>query len=349
MISLAKALSRVRPSASCALLSIALAVGISGLSQAAQAPASSALTKIIAKAGARGDVKILTTTLLLALETEPEAAEALVRRAIEAMPGQETALLKAVVGARPDLAEKVILPGQVNITQRQQQIAAAKAAEPKPGFFDTSSWSGEATIGGSVISGNTEEQAINAGLSLDRKVGKWEHGFVLLADYSRNNGETTKQRLAANYGTKWFAWERGYVFGLIDFEYDDFLQFDYRLSEAIGLGYRVLQTERMTLDIEGGPGARQTQFETGGMENEFIFVLASDYDFQIREGLKFTNDTSMFLGSDRSTFNNIAALTAQLTDRISGRFSFEAQHDTSVPVGQVRTETATRASLVYGF
>jgi putative salt-induced outer membrane protein len=349
MISYAKAPSRVRRSVSAAILSVMFALSAPVLSKAAQAPASPALTKIIAKAAARGDVKILTTTLLLALETEPEAAEALVRRAIEAMPGQETALLKAVVGARPELADVVMLPGKVSIAQRQQTIAAAKAAEPKPGFFDTSSWSGEATIGGSIISGNTEEQAVNAGLTLDRKVGKWEHGFTLLADYSRNNGQTTKQRLAANYGSKWFAWERGYVFGLIDFEYDDFLQFDYRLSEAIGVGYRVLQTERMTLDIEGGPGARQTQFEIGGMENEFIFVLASDYDFQIREGLKFTNDTSAFLGSDRSTFNNIAALTAQLTERISGRFSFEAQHDTSVPVGQVRTETATRASLVYGF
>lgn len=316
---------------------------------ATQAPASPALTSIIAKAGARGDVEILTTTLLLALETEPQAAEALVRRALEAMPAEETAILKAVVGASPELAATLVLPGRVTIAQRQQAIAAAKAAEPKPGFFDASSWSGEAAIGGSLISGNTEEQAINAGLTLERKVGKWEHGFTLLADYSRNNGAVTKQRLAANYGSKWFAWERGYIFGLIDFEYDDFQLFDWRLSEALGVGYRVLQSDRMTLDLEGGPGARQTQFATGGTENEFIFVLGSDYDFQIREGLKFTNDTSVFLGSERSTFINIAAFTAQLTERISGRISFEAQHDTSVPVGQVKTETATRASLVYGF
>jgi len=317
--------------------------------QAAQSPADPLLATMIAKAGARGDVKILRTTLLLALETQPEAAEALIRRAIEAMPGEETALLKAVVGADASFADTIILPGQVTIAQRQQQIAEEKAAQPIPGFFDPASWDGEATLGGSLISGNTQEQAINFGLKLDRVMGAWEHNFVMLGDYSRNNRALTKQRLSANYNTKWFAWENGYVIGLIDFEYDEFQQFDWRLSQAVGLGYRVLRGERMTWDIEGGPGARQTQFANGGLQNEFIFALSSDYDFLIREGLKFTNDTTFFLGLDRITLSNIAAFTAQLTERISGRFSFEAQHDTSVPVGQVRTETATRASIVYGF
>lgn len=329
-----------------------LAAGSAGLiapAIAAQAPANPALTTMIRKAAASGDVKLLKSTLGLALQTQPEAAEALVRRALDAMPGSEKDILATAVETDPALAQSVVLPGQVTIAQRQEAIAAAEAAKPVPGFFNASAWTGEAVIGGSVISGNTEEKAVNAGIRLDRVMGKWEHGFSLLADYSENNGQTTKKRLAANYNTKWFAWERGYVFGLIDFEFDDFQQFDYRLSEAVGVGYRVLQNDRMTLDIEGGPGARQTKFAVGGTENEFIFVLGSDYDFLIRDGLKFTNDTAAFIGSDRTTLSNIAALTAQLTDRISGRFSFEAQHDTSVPVGQVRTETATRISLVYGF
>lgn len=316
---------------------------------AAQEPADPMLASMIANAGARGDGKLLSSTLLLAIETQPEAAEALLRRAIEAMPAEETALLEAVASTNPEIAAKIILPGQVTIAQRQQDIADAKAAEPLPGFFEFSSWSGEATLGGSLISGNTEEQAINVGLKLDRAVGKWEHNFVLLGDYSRNQGEVTKQRVSASYNTKWFALEHGYVFGLIDFEYDDFQLFDWRLSEAIGGGYRVLRSKRMTLDLEGGPGARQTQFSGGDLENEFIFVLASDYDFLIRDDLTFTNDTSIFIGANRTTLNNVAAFTAQLTERISGRFSFEAQHDTSVPEGQDRTQTATRASIVYGF
>ncbi|MEM7569161.1 MAG: DUF481 domain-containing protein, partial [Pseudomonadota bacterium] len=150
-------------------------------------------------------------------------------------------------------------------------------------------------------------------------------------------------------GTKWFAWERGYIFGLLDFELDQFQLFDWRLSEALGIGYRVIDTDRMSWDIEGGPGARQTQFETGGLQNEFIFVLGSDYDFLIREGLSFFNDTDIFIGSDRTTLTNLAALTAQLSQSWSTRFSFRVRHDTAVPEGQVRTDTATRISVVYGF
>lgn len=342
-----------KPSYIALALAVTSAIGVSAgaaeTALAAQAPANTALTTMIRKAAARGDVDLLKSTLVLALETQPEAAEALVRRALEAMPGSETDILAAAVETDPSLAQRVVLPGQVTIAQRQQAIAAEEAAKPIPGFFNASAWTGEATLGGSVISGNTEGKAVNAGLKLDRVMGKWEHGFRLAADYSENFGATTQQRIVANYNTKWFAWERGYVFGLLDFEYDDFLLFDYRLSEAVGVGYRVLQNDRMTWDLEGGPGARQTKFAEGGTENEFIFVLGSDYDYQISEGLKFTNDTSVFIGSQRTTFNNIAALTAQLTERISGRISFEAQHDTSVPLPQVRTQTATRFSIVYGF
>lgn len=326
----------------------ALSLGFTTPSYASQQPASPALITMLAKAAAGGDVEILKTTLLLALDTEPSAAEALVRAAVRAMPGQENAILSAVVAAEPDLASQVVLPGQVTIAQRQDAIAAQEAAKPIPGFFDTSTWSGEATIGGSLISGNAEEQAVTAGLNLNRAEGAWEHGLTILGDYSRNNGVTTKESLDANYRTKWFAWDRGYIFGLLDFELDSFQAFDWRTSEAVGVGYRVLQNDAMTWDLEGGPGARQTKL-AGDISNEFIFVLGSDFDYLIRDGLKFTNDTAAFIGSDRTTLTNLAAITAQLTERISGRLSFEAQHDTSVPLGQVRTETATRVSIVYGF
>jgi len=334
-----------RLGASCAALYCAFL----GPALATQAPADPMLATMIANAGTRGEFRILRNTLLLAIETQPQAAEALLRRAIEAMPKEETKLLSAVTSSKPEIAAQIILPGQVTIAQRQKQIADAKAAAPQPSFFDLSSWTGEATLGGSLITGNTEEQAINVGLKLDRAVGKWEHSFVLLGDYSRNQGEVTKQRVSASYNTKWFALKHGYVFGLLDFEYDDFQLFDWRLSEAVGVGYRLLRSETMTFDLEGGPGARQTQFAGGELENEFICVLGGDYDWTIREGLTFSNDTSIFLGADRTTLSNIAAFTAQLTERISGRFSFEAQHDTSVPLGQDRTQTATRASIVYGF
>ncbi|MEO0412625.1 MAG: DUF481 domain-containing protein [Pseudomonadota bacterium] len=320
-----------------------------GAAFAQQAPASPALLKMLANAAQTGDGDIVKTTLDLALQTQPDASEALIRQALDVMPDQETALLDFIIESRPELAPVVVLPGQVTVVERREEIAAEDAAKPLPSFFDLSSWTGDVSLGGSVLSGNTEELAVNAGLTMSRAVADWEYNFSLQGDYSRNNDVTTVQRLLSNFGTKWFAWERGYIFGLLDFELDQFQQFDWRLSEAVGVGYRVIDGDRMTWDLEGGPGARQTQLQTGGLQNEFIFVIGSDYDFLIRDGLSFFNDTDVFIGSDRTTFTNLAALTAQLTDSWSTRFSIRVRHDTSVPEGQVRTDTATRISVVYGF
>ncbi|MEM6834351.1 MAG: DUF481 domain-containing protein [Pseudomonadota bacterium] len=337
-------------SRSIAAVCLSAALSVSALPVLAMdAPAEPALAKMLANAGATGDVETLKTTLNLALQTQPEAAEALIRRALLALPGEETALLDAIIQTRPELADTVVLPGQVTVVERREAIAAAEAAKPLPGFFNLSSWAGEITLGGSILTGNTEEQAISAGLSLERAVADWEYNFSVTGDYSRNNDEVTKQRLLSNFATKWFAWERGYVFGLLDFELDQFQLFDWRLSEAAGLGYRIIETDRVTWDVEGGPGARQTQFEDGGLENEFIFVFGSDYRFIINDAITFDNDSDIFVGVDRTTLTNLAALTAQLTESWSGRFSVRVRHDTSVPEGQVRTDTATRVSVVYGF
>ncbi|MEM7570854.1 MAG: DUF481 domain-containing protein, partial [Pseudomonadota bacterium] len=168
---------------------------------AQQSAASPALLKLLANAAQTGDAAILQTTLDLALQAEPEAAESLIRQALHSAPDQETALLDHLLESQPDLAGQVVLPGQITITQRREAIAAEEAAKPLPGFFDLSSWSGDVSLGGSVLSGNTEETAINAGLTMKRAVADWEYNFALTADYSRNNDATTKQRLLSNFGT----------------------------------------------------------------------------------------------------------------------------------------------------
>lgn len=49
------------------------------------------------------------------------------------------------------------------------------------------------------------------------------------------------------------------MFGLVSYENDRFAGFNYRMSETLGYGYRVISQDTLTLDLEAGPGARQTQ------------------------------------------------------------------------------------------
>ena len=67
------------------------------------------------------------------------------------------------------------------------------------------------------------------------------------------------------------------------------------------------------------------------------------------EGAEVTEETSVIVGSERTTIDTTAAFTTEIVDPIAARFSFNLRHDTEVPAGSESTDTLTKASLVYKF
>ncbi|RME66529.1 MAG: DUF481 domain-containing protein [Alphaproteobacteria bacterium] len=312
----------------------------------AQDPAPPALMAMIDKAVARADKpQLLIDVLLLALETAPDGAGALIDHAVAAAPAREVAILRAVNKSMPKVAGTAVLDDGATPAAR----LAALRARPRHGFFSAKGWDGEVALGGSYLTGNTEEQAVSLSIALDREGGAWEHHFGTTVDYSRNADTATKERLLTDYQIKWFFSERAYAFGQADFEYDRFSEFDWRIAEAGGLGYRVWEATGFSWDLEGGPGSRQTKLAADGTDIEFIGVLGSNVKWKINSLLRLTNTSSLFVGEDRTTLSNDAAVTASLGKTWSARLSFYVRHDTAVPVGQSKTDTASRLSVVYGF
>lgn len=289
-------------------------------------------------------------TLEIAIDTAPDRAEEFVALALEISPDQEKEIMSIAVGAVGAEAGDLVLPTGQLPQERLAEIENEERAQRQSlGFFSTKAWDGELSLGGSLLTGNTSEKALSVGLKLARVNEIWEHHFAVQGDYSRNANQTTKERILSNYNSKWFAWKRGYLFGLVDFELDSFSEFDWRTSQAVGGGYRVIERENMALDLEGGPGVRETKLASDGVQFEFVGVARSNYSWQITDALKFIDIASVFVGSDRTTFSNDAGLTAKFTKRLSGRLSFYTKYDTSVPENQENLDTATRATIVYDF
>lgn len=301
------------------------------------------LLKMLENSVAYQDGAHFLATLDLSLKTAPERTQELIRTALLLAPNKEKEILALLA---PDQAPVITLADGEKADSR---IATLNAPEPEPGFFAARAWDGEVSLGGSLLTGNTSEKALSLGLKLGRVSESWEHHFSLVGDYSRNEERTTKERVLANYNSKYFAWDRGYAFGLVDFELDTFSEFDWRTSQAVGVGYRVIERENMSWDLEGGPGVRETKLAADGVELEFVGVARSNYNWHITDTIDFTNLSSLFVGSERTTFSNDAGFTAKFTEKLSGRLSLYFKYDTSVPAGQENLDTATRASIVYDF
>lgn len=240
--------------------------------------------------------------------------------------------------------------------------AAATATAPAAAQleFENKGLSGETSLSGSATSGNTESADVGLGLKLRHESESLRHIFASRYDYGSADGEESKNRFTSSYELNWLLNHRLYGFGRGAYENDRFDGYAYRALAGGGLGYEILQGESRTWSVQGGPAYRLDEVEAafddmGGLlapaerQTSVALNLGSRFESQLNDAVSITNETDVTASADTTTYFNSAALTAELMGSVSARFSFDVLHDTSAPIGTEKTDTTTRASLVYSF
>lgn len=231
--------------------------------------------------------------------------------------------------------------------QRDEAAAAERARLAAAKFWQN--WKGEGQIGASQSSGNTESLGLSAGVALARKGIDWTHKFRAQADYQRTNGKTSVERYVAELEPQYRINDRTFAFGLGRWEHDRILGYDTRWNLSGGLGYKVVDSKKMTLSLKGGPAFRQTDFVNGDHDTELTALAGLDFGWQISPTLRLTQVASTIIGEANGSTSSLTALNAKLTGALSARIAYSAQIDTSPPPGIEKVDTQTRFTLVYGF
>jgi len=231
-------------------------------------------------------------------------------------------------------------------------LAQEQAVLSSQGFFE--GWSGEGQVGGSVTSGNTKETGIAVGVKLAKDGLKWRHEIDALANFQRTNGVKTREAFRFGYEADYAISEAWYAYGLLQWQRDKFAGIGRRFTESVGIGRILIDSPSVEFEINGGPALRQTRFIATPTlpernENRLTFRGSGMFAWTISEDLRFTEEFGTLAGSGNTTFYSRAALTAALTDVLSARLSFDVEHETNPPPGILKTDTSTRASLVYDF
>lgn len=228
--------------------------------------------------------------------------------------------------------------------------STAMAAMPASAieFMDTV-WAGSGELGYVATTGNTDTSNLTAKLGLVNERERWRHSLGLEALKSEDDGETSAERYFAAWQSDYKFSEKAYMFGRLSYEDDKFSGYEYRTTETVGYGRHVLNTDTMKLDLEAGPGARQSKLETGNTENEMILRLAGRFAWQISANAKFTQDLSADIGEDTTVGKSVTAVQASIINNLAMKLSFTAKHTTDVPDDVDKTDTETAVTLVYDF
>lgn len=235
-------------------------------------------------------------------------------------------------------------PDLLTVNSASTVLAEAENGDEKrQGLF------GSVSLGYLANTGNTESASLNAKTSFGYIADVWRHALVLTAVKASTGDVTTSEEYEVAEQTDYTFGDNHYLFGALNYSTNRFAGFDRRTSEILGYGRRVLDTERHTLDLQLGAGARQTRFTDGTSRHEGIVQLAGGYVWRFGENASFSQQLRVESGSDNTFSESVTALTANLTGRLALSVSYTVKRNTRVPAERVKTDTATAISLIYGF
>lgn len=275
----------------------------------------------------------------------PPKVEQMIRAAAASSDGTALdATVKFAKKANPQAAKEIDA-----LVARQKAYYAAREHYRlrHQGFFQ--GWTGQGEAGASNSTGNTRSTNIALGLNFTRHGFRWDQAFNATVDYQRDNGVESKSRYFASYSGHYNVTGRFYTLGLISWEDDRFAGYDQRLSETVGLGYKILRGPAMTLAVEGGPALRQTDYIVGTQESKLADRASMTYQWNILPNLTFTQAATYYGGADDSTITSDTGVTVKVMGNLSARASYHVQYESSPPLALVKTDTTTRLTLVYDF
>lgn len=141
-------------------------------------------------------------------------------------------------------------------------------------------WRGSVELGANGSAGNSENFAFRGGLGARRATDRLDTAAKLEYAYATSDGERTKNRGQAEARNDWKLKDsRRTIFALARAEYDEFQDWDWRLSAFVGPGYRFVQDDARLL--RGRIGAGLTR-EIGGARHDLIPEGLAGLDFEWR-------------------------------------------------------------------
>lgn len=244
--------------------------------------------------------------------------------------------------------------GSIARAADEAPAAPALPSEEATGFFDWSIWKGSVELGINGSEGNTRTLNGRAGAEAARETDAMLTKARISYKMARDGSQTTENKALAEARNDWKLGESKWsVFAQGSFEFDDFQDWDTRLSLYAGVGYRIIDEEKTKLNGRVGIGASR---EFGGTDDEWTpeGLLGADLSHQLTERQKLTASLDVYPSlSDGGEFRSVARVAWEvLVDpevKMSLKVGAEQRYDSDVAAGIRKSDLDYYALLVWSF
>ncbi len=210
-------------------------------------------------------------------------------------------------------------------------------------------WKGRVEAGASLARGNSRTTRLFGTLAFKKEGLTTRQAIDGLADYQTDRGNVSRERYQAGYKFDYKFGERLYLTTLVQWDQDRLSGFARRFTQTLSLGYRVLNGNGVVWDLEAGPGSQQIRFTDGSDDVQAIGRGTSAFNWKPLSRLEFSNNSSVFAGSQNTTVTNTAALTVSIVGPLSSRLGWFWQRESNPPNNREQVDSTLRATIVYDF
>lgn len=183
-----------------------------------------------------------------------------------------------------------------------QPLSDVPPAEPPPAPPQPTSWlegwTGSIDFGINGATGNTETFNGRGALGLNRKTDRLDTKINFMYIYGTDDGEKSESRGELGARNDWLLGESPwFLFALGRLEYDEFKDWDWRLTLAAGVGYKFIRTDSTSLMGRLGPAFTR---EFGGTDEDWHIeaLIGGDFEHKFDERQKIFATADFFLSLD---------------------------------------------------
>lgn len=176
----------------------------------------------------------------------------------------------------------------------QGEATGEEVPPPNESIFTADGWKGNVNLGLNGSTGNNENFNVRAAVSANKETLRNEALFDLTYTYGSSDGDTDQNELDANARYDWLLRDSPWrVFIIGSYEYDEFQDWDHRVTIGPGVGYQAIKTERTDLLLRGAVLAVR---EFGGSDDDWRAELNPGLDFahQITERQSFVSTLDFY-------------------------------------------------------
>ncbi|WP_083487578.1 DUF481 domain-containing protein [Pseudoxanthomonas dokdonensis] len=224
-------------------------------------------------------------------------------------------------------------------------------------------WSGGGEFGYASAKGNSNTESLNGKLDFKYSQGLWKHSANVTAlrsssEYMRidddgsvhSGSNTTANRYALGINSGYSMDERGTLNATYRQEKDDFGSFSRQRSLAFSYGNRVVDGDRVQLDLQFGPGYRRA-YDTvqQRMEASVIGRGLADFRVGLTDNTEVVNKLLVESGKYNTFAQNDLGVSVTMNSHLALKAGWQARHNSDVEADDKRTDTLTTMNVVYRF